>query len=108
MTNLNLADLVGQRKVLREKEAELTRRIKEERTRQAKNNTKQSRGVAHETYKKLVTENKRLRGLIGLLHRCNGETFKAVGLLLEVSEGRARTIVDAEMRFLMWEDGRHE
>jgi len=51
-------------------------------------------------YKELRSENARLRGLFALLSRADGRTYTEVGVMLGVTPGRARQVIEKSIRSL--------
>jgi len=97
--------LTAERERVRETEKELTAQIKSERTRLSAKR-KQSKatnavaGVTVDEWKKLKSENTRLRGIVAVLLKDTGTTYKQLGEKLYCSPTRAREIVERALRQL--------
>ena len=99
-----LDDLIQDRENLRLLEKKVTQAIKAERkaiTAAKKQPPPPNKQM--EMNKELRIENARLRGLIALLKRADGSTYKEVGELLGVSGHRAIELVRREQNRLRWE-----
>ena len=97
--------LIASREEARNKERELTQRIKAERARltakkKKDRQTKTTAGVTVEEWKCLKSENARLRGMVAVLLKDTGLTYKELGEKLFSSPGRARQIVERALRQL--------
>lgn len=102
---IDLDTLLASREEARNKERELTQLIKTERARLAAekkqaNPHKTTAGVTVEEWKNLKSENSRLRGMIAVLLKDTGLTYKQLGEKLYCSPGRAQQIVDRALRQL--------
>lgn len=101
----DIDELISERKKVREAEKELTAQIKAERARLSAERKQSKRtsavaGAAVDEWKKLKSENARLRGMIAVLLKDTGLTYKHIGEKLYCSPGRARQIVERLLRQL--------
>ena len=99
-----LSILIERRDALREMEKSATQDIKAERKAisLAKKPPSTPVNKQMEMNKVLRDENARLRGLIALLKRADGATYKEVGEMIDVSGGRAMELVRREQSRLRW------
>ena len=108
MNNLN--DLINEREKLRDREKILTKAIKEERAKKAESKLK-GRPVAREEHNKILEENRHLKGLIVMMARCDGKTYKEAGAIIGCGPDRAKSILDRtamKLRFVWGELNREE
>ena len=101
-----LKDLIEHREGLRAQEIKLTKEIKAERKAiaAAKKIPQPPTSKQIEMHKQLRDENSRLRGLVALLKRAEGSTYKEVGDMLGVSGDRAVQLVSREQSRLRWDE----
>ena len=99
-----LNSLIQRRDALREMEKSATQDIKAERKAIALAKKPPPTPVNKhiEMNKELRDENARLRGLIALLKRAEGATYKEIGEMMGVSGGRAMELVRREQTRLRW------
>jgi ribosomal protein L32E len=98
MAGSDLEELISERDRIRKKEKDLTDSIKSERQRLAaeREKSKRSSAMANVTateWRKLKSENAKLRGLVAVLLKDSGVTYKMVGDKLNCGPSRAKEIV---------------
>ena len=99
----HLESLISQRDKCRDDERVLAKQIKsarEEIANKKRLDKKKENNVSYESYKKLMDENKRLRGMLALIPRLNGATYAAAAEEIGVSTNRAMDIINTELGFL--------
>ena len=95
-----LTDLIQEREAVRAKEKQLTQDIKAQRRKEVEERNNAPK-TETSTYTRIKSENQKLRGLIVLHGRSQGDTFKMIGEMLGCSGTRARQIMERQYRDLL-------